>query len=122
MLELDSFPIKLGFEEVGFDPLLHLKLLFPSFSLFILCNISRRVASLDTAPGVEHLAKSFGIRFRDGGTSSSFKGTCYEVEPVNYSPLCDNIPKPLTNTVAFVLDKRLVFFTYKVSRGKILTT
>ena len=121
MLELDSFPIKLGFEEVGFDPLLHLKL-FPSFSLFILCNVSRRVASLDTAPGVEHLAKSFGRRFRDGGTSSSFKGTCYEVEPVNYSPLCDNIPKPLTNTVAFVLDKRLVFFTYKVSRGKILTT
>ncbi|MGQ7146505.1 hypothetical protein ACUOA8_47130, partial [Escherichia sp. SS-MK2] len=59
VLELDSFPIKLGFEEVGFDPLLHLKL-FPSFSLFILCNVSRRVASLDTAPGVEHLAKSFG--------------------------------------------------------------
>ncbi|MGM7168497.1 hypothetical protein ABOB58_11030, partial [Escherichia coli] len=38
VLELDSFPIKLGFEEVGFDPLLHLKL-FPSFSLFILCDV-----------------------------------------------------------------------------------
>ncbi|BDO87960.1 hypothetical protein TUM9757_04040 [Escherichia coli] len=68
---------------------------------------------------MEHLAKSFGIRFIDGGASSGFKGTCYEVEPVNYSPLCDNIPKPLTSTVAFVLDKGLVFFTYKVSWGKI---
>ncbi|EFB2946956.1 hypothetical protein DFZ51_21730 [Escherichia coli] len=95
-LELDSFPIKLGFEEVGFNPLLHLKLLFPSFSLFILCNVSRRVASLDTAPGVEHLAKSFGRRFRDGGTSSSFKGTCYEVEPGNYSPIRVTLPKPIT--------------------------
>lgn len=109
MLELDSFPIKLGFEEVGFNPLLHLKL-FPSFSLFILCNVSRRVASLDTAPGVEHLAKSFGRRFRDGGTSSSFKGkndTRLSLGTTRHYVL--TYQKPLTITVAFVLDEMMHF-------------
>ncbi|GKM18699.1 hypothetical protein NUBL13938_50680 [Klebsiella pneumoniae] len=48
--------------------------------------------------------------FRDGGASSGFKGKIlYRVEPGNYLPLRANIPKPLTITVAFVLDEMMHF-------------
>lgn len=37
----------------------------------------------------------------------------YKVEPGNYLPLRANIPKPLTITVAFVLDRKLTFLICK---------
>ena len=85
-----------------------------TINLFIPCNIIATCGMWEHRQKMRFTVRAW-YRFRDGGASSGFKGAYwrmqYKVEPGNYLPLRAYIPKPLTNTVAFVRDEELTFPT-----------
>lgn len=98
--EPDPFPVWLG---------------FPTFArLSVACHHDR--LQRDTALSVER-SKGFGIGLETAARLPASKGAYwrmqYKVEPGNCLPLRANIPKPLTITVAFVLDRKLTFLICK---------